>query len=128
MLKGMENMSKPNVDSIEIRALEVLIKEYSSVVMKLEKRRSTEIDKIKSKNEELENTTYNDLQEAYAVGNITEGSFDKKRKELEEYQKSKDGIGDQATPITEAIKYAKVMLKRVYNELNIARQDEKVRT
>lgn len=111
-------MKKKN-EPIEVQALKIMLKEYEKLCIKYEKKREEEIKKLVILDETLENTTYEEIQELYGWGAISEAEFDRRRHELEDYKESKVKCVDKETPITTFLKYIKKEISNIKAEIRL---------
>jgi hypothetical protein len=110
-------LNKNNNETIEIKALKIMLKEYEKLCTKYEKKRDDEVKKLVIVDEGLENTTYEELQELYGWGGISEAEFDRRRQELEDYKENKTKSVDKETPITTFLKYINKEICDIKNEV-----------
>ncbi len=110
-------MKKSDKDTVEIKSLQILLKEYEKILSRLNKMRDKELKRLTIKDEDMEALTEQDIQDEYGWCLITEEEYYAKLKALKDYRDGKKSIVEVKTPVSLCIKLLKDDIRDIKVEI-----------
>ncbi len=110
-------MKKSDKDTVEIKSLRILLKEYEKILSRLNKMRDKELKRLTIKDEDMEALTEQDIQDEYGWCLITEEEYYAKLKALKDYRDGKKSIVEVKTPVSLCIKLLKDDIRDIKVEI-----------
>ena len=110
-------MKKSDKDTVEIKSLRILLKEYEKILSRLNKMRDKELKRLTIKDEDMEALTEQDIQDEYGWCLITEEEYYAKLKALKDYRDGKKSIVEVKTLVSLCIKLLKDDIRDIKVEI-----------